>query len=118
MRIIVVLLYLLLILIGISFAALNATTVAVNFYFKTVNMPVSVLAVIMLGVGILIGFILFILKYWRLKIVNSKIKNQLNKLIVLTRGKNGAIAINGDEVVECGIKNLRTIPLRNEDSAF
>lgn len=99
MRIIVVIFYLLLILIGISFAALNATTVAVNFYFITINMPVSVLAVIMLGVGILIGFILFLFKYWRLKIVNSKIKNQL-------------------KLTEREIKNLRTIPIRNEDSAF
>ena len=29
---------------------------------------------------------------------------QLGKLIVVTRGEKGAVAINGDEVVECGIK--------------
>ena len=28
----------------------------------------------------------------------------LGKIIVLTRGEKGAVAINGDEVVECGIK--------------
>ena len=32
---------------------------------------------------------------------------QLNKLIIITRGENGAIAIEGDNVFECGIqKNL------------
>ena len=35
---------------------------------------------------------------------------QLGKLIVLTRGENGAIAINGEEVVECGVqKNLKIV---------
>ena len=34
----------------------------------------------------------------------------LKKLIVLTRGEKGSIAINGDEVVECGIhKNLKLL---------
>ena len=28
----------------------------------------------------------------------------LGKIIVLTRGEKGAVAINKDEVVECGIK--------------
>ena len=33
---------------------------------------------------------------------------QLGKLVVVTRGKNGAVAINSDKVVECGIKeNLK-----------
>ena len=28
---------------------------------------------------------------------------QLNKLIVITRGENGSIAINGDNIFECGV---------------
>ena len=37
---------------------------------------------------------------------------QLGKLIVLTRGENGAIAIKGSEVVECGVqKNLKIVDL-------
>ena len=31
---------------------------------------------------------------------------QLGKLIVLTRGENGAIAIKGNEVFECGIQKI------------
>ena len=99
MRIVVLFFYLFLILIGISFAALNATNVAVDFYFFTLNLPVSVLAVIMLGVGVIIGFLLFLMKYWRIKILNSKLKNQL-------------------KLTEREIKNLRTIPIRNEDNSF
>ena len=44
---------------------------------------------------------------------------QLDKLIVLTRGKNGAIAIKGDEVVECGIKkNLKIVDLTGAGDLF
>nr|HEN5516957.1 LapA family protein [Legionella pneumophila] len=54
MRILMLVTYLLLIIIGVSFAALNASSVQVNFYFKTVSMPISVLMTIMLGVGVFI----------------------------------------------------------------
>jgi len=99
MRLIILLFYFFLILFGISFAALNSSVVEVNFYFTTLNLPISLLVILSLGVGILIGFILSIFKYWRIKIINSKIKKQL-------------------ELTEREIKNLRTIPIRNDDTAF
>jgi len=44
---------------------------------------------------------------------------QLVKLIVVTRGENGAIAINGDEVVECGIKkNIKIVDLTGAGDLF
>ena len=44
---------------------------------------------------------------------------QLNKLIVLTRGEIGAIAIKGDEVVECGVqKNLKIVDLTGAGDLF
>jgi len=44
---------------------------------------------------------------------------QLSKLIVLTRGENGAVAINGDEVVEFGIKkNLKIVDLTGAGDLF
>jgi fructokinase len=44
---------------------------------------------------------------------------QLGKLIVLTRGENGAIAINGNDVVECGIqKNLKIVDLTGAGDLF
>jgi sugar/nucleoside kinase (ribokinase family) len=44
---------------------------------------------------------------------------QLGKLIVLTRGENGAIAIKGDEVVECDIqKNLKIVDLTGAGDLF
>ena len=44
---------------------------------------------------------------------------QLGKLIVLTRGENGAIAIKGSEVVECGIKlGLKIVDLTGAGDLF
>lgn len=95
MRIVMLAIYILLIIIGVSFAALNAASVDVNFYFKTLSMPISVLMTIMLGIGMLIGFILFIARYWRLKAEFYKTKNQL-------------------KLTEKEIKNLRSIPLQDQ----
>ncbi len=95
MRLLMLVLYIVLIIIGVSFAALNASSVEVNFYFKTVSMPTSVLMTIMLGVGVLIGFLLFVGRYWRLKNEYRKISNQLR-------------------LTEKEIKNLRSIPLQDQ----
>ena len=44
---------------------------------------------------------------------------KLKKLIVLTRGENGAIAIKGDEVVECGVQtNLKIVDLTGAGDLF
>ena len=44
---------------------------------------------------------------------------QIGKLIVLTRGEKGAIAIKDDEVVECGVrKNLKIVDLTGAGDLF
>ena len=44
---------------------------------------------------------------------------QLNKLVVVTRGEKGAVAINGDEVIESNIqKNLKIIDLTGAGDLF
>ena len=43
----------------------------------------------------------------------------LGKLIVLTRGEKGSVAINGDEIIECGIqKNLKIVDLTGAGDLF
>jgi len=43
----------------------------------------------------------------------------LGKIIVLTRGEKGAVAINGDEVIECGIKEgLKIVDLTGAGDLF
>ncbi len=44
---------------------------------------------------------------------------QLGKLIIVTRGENGAIGIKGNEVVECGVqKNLKIVDLTGAGDLF
>ena len=44
---------------------------------------------------------------------------KLQKLIVITRGENGAMAVNGNEVTECGIKkNLKIVDLTGAGDLF
>ena len=44
---------------------------------------------------------------------------QLGKLIVLTRGENGAIAIKGNDVIECSAeKNLKIVDLTGAGDLF
>jgi fructokinase len=44
---------------------------------------------------------------------------QLNKLIIVTRGEKGAVAINGNEVVESGVqKNLKIVDLTGAGDLF
>ena len=43
----------------------------------------------------------------------------LGKIIVLTRGEKGAVAVNGDEVVECGVKEgLQIVDLTGAGDLF
>tara|TARA_A100000164_G_scaffold287259_1_gene260246 strand:- start:214 stop:1143 length:930 start_codon:yes stop_codon:yes gene_type:complete len=43
----------------------------------------------------------------------------LSKIIVLTRGEKGAVAINGDEIVECGVeKDLKIVDLTGAGDLF
>ncbi len=44
---------------------------------------------------------------------------QLNKLVIITRGEKGAVAINGNEIIETGIqKNLKIIDLTGAGDLF
>lgn len=56
MRLLMFFVYLILIIVGVTFAALNASSVPINLYVKTFTMPIAVLMAIMLALGLIIGF--------------------------------------------------------------
>lgn len=95
MRIMMIIFYVIMVALGVTFAALNATDVNINLYVSTFTMPVSVLVIVTLGIGTLFGFCLILYRYWRLKSDYRKIKNQL-------------------KLTEKEIKNLRAIPLQDQ----
>jgi len=99
MRIVMMLFYLVLLFLGVSFAALNAGSVKVNYYFFTMSMPVSVLMTLMLGIGIIFGPLLLLPRYLRLQAELRRHKHQL-------------------KLTEQEIKNLRIIPVSDHYTGF
>ncbi len=94
MRFIMMIFYLCLVLVGVTFSVLNASAVTLNFYFKTVTLPMSMLVVLTFALGVLVGFIIFWSRYWCRYVKYRKVKHQL-------------------EMMEREIKNLREIPLKD-----
>lgn len=84
----------LLILLGISFAILNSSSVSLNYYFGHTEISLSLLLVLTLGVGALLGFLLATPSIFRLKRAQAKLKSRIKQ-------------------AELEVENLRAIPIRN-----
>lgn len=95
MSVLIKLFYLLLFITGLIFAVLNADLVTINFYFAKLTLPISILMTIILGIGLSVGILSVLTRYWRLKLEYSKLKKQL-------------------KLTETEIKNLRAIPLQDQ----
>ncbi|MCC5792909.1 MAG: LapA family protein [Legionellaceae bacterium] len=95
MRALLMIFYIVLIVFGVSFAALNADSVTVNFYFTEYTLALSLLLLAAVSVGAVIGFVLFLNKYMHLKRDCKKCAKQLHLL-------------------EKEIKNLRVMPLKDQ----
>ena len=81
-------------ILGITFAGLNAETVAVNYYFGTNELPLSLLLVLVLAFGSLLGVLAGFTLYLRAKKENFKLRGRI-------------------KVVEKEVSNLRSIPLKD-----
>ena len=80
--------------VGAAFAALNAESVALHYYFGEVNMPVALLIALSLSVGALLG----IMASSGL-LLRSELRN---------RGLRRQVSLAEEEVA-----NLRTLPLQD-----
>ena len=85
---------LLIILLGISFASLNSEKVTVHYYLGISHLPVSLLVVITLLIGALLGFFAGLIFYLKAKRANYRLKQRI-------------------KTAEKEIENLRSIPLKN-----
>ena len=94
MRIVTYLLLLIIILIGITFAVLNPTTVTMNYYIGQKTLPLSLLLVSVFAFGCLLGLLVGGWLLLRMKIKNYRLKQRL-------------------KVAEKEVQNLRTIPLQD-----
>jgi putative membrane protein len=95
MRIFTYFIVLLLILIGITFAALNASPVLINYYVGSSKVPLSLLLVLSLILGILLGMLISVVPYLRLHNKNRRLRQRL-------------------KIVEEEVINLRALPLKDE----
>jgi lipopolysaccharide assembly protein A len=95
MRILSYVILLVVMLLGLIFAALNSVPVAFNYYFGTKQIALSILMVFALGLGILLGFTFTFLSIIKLKRENYRLKAKI---------KN----------IEKEVENLRTLPIKGE----
>lgn len=68
-----------LIVIAVTFAYLNANDVIVNYYLGSVHLPLSLLLIIALGLGIILGCLAAIPTWLRLKKDIRILKKQLKQ---------------------------------------
>ena len=92
MRVISYIFSILLIIIGVTFATLNAETVKINFYISELNLPLSLVIVLSIAIGLLIGILFGIIWYMRQRREIARLKNKL-------------------KVSETEVNNLRNVPL-------
>lgn len=95
MRIISYIFLLIVMLIGLTFASLNAAPVIFNYYIGSKTIALSLLLVFTFGAGIFLGLLLFMFSWVRIKRDNLILKSHL---------KNA----------EKEVKNLRSIPINGE----
>jgi putative membrane protein len=79
MRILSVLLTLLLIIVGIAFAALNAKAIEINYLIGKSEMPLAVILLISFICGIVISMLLLGVSLIKLKAKNKWLENKVKR---------------------------------------
>ncbi|MBU0744005.1 MAG: LapA family protein [Gammaproteobacteria bacterium] len=95
MRVISYLVLLVIMLIGLTFASLNSTVVTFNYYLGMKDIALSLLLVFTFGSGIVLGLLVAILPWIKVKRDNVRVKARL-------------------KVFEKEVENLRSIPIKGE----
>jgi len=94
-RILSYILVLLIIIFGVTFAALNLETVTINYYFGQNSLPLSLLLVLVFALGCLTGIIVGCWLLFKAKLINHRLQKRLT-------------------LAEKEIENLRAIPLQDK----
>lgn len=94
-KLIKLLVFLFLIVLGAAFAVLNSQIITLDFYFSVIDLPVSVVIVAFMSLGALLGVIASSGIMLRLKHENSGLKRK-------------ARMVNEE------VRNLRTMPIRDQ----
>lgn len=95
MRIFSYLFLLIIMLVGLTFASLNSTIVTFNYYLGVKNIALSLLLVFAFGGGIVLGLLVAIFPWIKVKRDNMRLKSRL-------------------KVVEKEVENLRSLPIKGD----
>ncbi len=79
--------------VGAAFAAINAQSVTVNYYFGTIELPLALVAAVAVGIGAVFGMLASMGGAFRLKRENARLKRQAR-------------------VAEKEVSNLRNLPIK------
>lgn len=82
------------VVLGVSFAVLNADNVVINLYVGEYNLPLPLLLLITLGIGILMGLLFASIIFFKQKAENYRLRNRVR-------------------LVEKEVDNLRSLPLKD-----
>lgn len=78
MRIFTLIIVLIILFLGISFAVLNADSVTIKYYFGIAHMPLSLLLVIALIIGVFIGLLTTGFMFFKAKAKQLYLRKQLH----------------------------------------
>ncbi len=95
MRVFSYVVLLLIMVLGLIFAILNSAQVSFNYYLGVKQISLSLLLVLTLGVGIIIGFIFTLISVIKQKKENYRLKTRIKD-------------------IEKELENLRSIPIKGE----
>lgn len=77
MRILTFILTVILFLVGISFAILNAKVVSIDYYVGVAELPLSLLLTLAFLVGVLVGLSVGIILFFKAKATQRRLRKQL-----------------------------------------
>ena len=78
MRLLSLLIFLLIVLLGISFSTLNSTPVTFYYFLGNKTFPLSLLLVLTLAAGALLGILVGLWFLLKIKLQNVRLKRQLS----------------------------------------
>ncbi|MBN1683899.1 MAG: LapA family protein [Gammaproteobacteria bacterium] len=96
MKIFSYMIILLLLILGVTFALLNATSVTIHYYLGVSQLPLSLLLLISFAAGVIVALLAMGIILLRLKAQNLGLKRRLR-------------------TAEKEIENLRTLPIKEEE---
>ena len=79
-KIITLIIFITVFIAGSAFSAINTSPVSINYYLGTISAPLSVIVVISILVGIILGAAIITLSIFRLRYENRRLTKKLQKV--------------------------------------